>query len=152
MTAAATVHLLTYRPEQMLTWWAALLGVTEVPPSHERAVVVRSPTLNVVVERSELALDHHREACGVTTIAITPADVADTLAALDRLADIEAQPHRATRHPGFTRLWFRDPNGAEVAIDVQSDGADAMTSYDPLFPLEVDPRAVVANLRRRGAR
>ena len=150
-TAAPTVHLLTYRPEQMLTWWAALLGVPDPPRGRGRTAVLCSPTINIVIERSDVAVDYHREACGVTTIAVTPAGPADAVTTIDRLARLGSSPHRATVHAGFIRLWYRDPNGADVAVDLRSvDPVDG--PYDPLFPDELDPQVVVAGLRMQCVR
>ncbi|MCV7354325.1 hypothetical protein [Mycolicibacterium fluoranthenivorans] len=158
MTALVTptLHLLTYRPEPMVTWWAALLGVEQPDPPRARVTTLSALTLTVLIERSDIALDYHREACGVTWIAVGLHDATASLTVTHRLAVIGSHPHRATLHPGYTRLWYLDPNGADVALDIAIDMAGATpaaaTGDDPLFPDEVDPADVLAQLRERASR
>ena len=73
---AVELRLLTHRPEEMVEWWAALLGGAP-QPLNSRMTTVTGRCLRVVIERSQIALDYHPEASGVTAINLTLGDVAD---------------------------------------------------------------------------
>jgi hypothetical protein len=141
----AELHLLTHRPEPMIAWWSALLGA----PAQElnsRMTAIGGPTARVVIERSEIALDYHPEASGVTTIGVAPGAAAAVLEAVARLADLGSHPHRATDHGSHTCLWYLDPNGADVTVLAP---ACSPRNGEPsgLFPDELDPEAVLARAR-----
>ena len=76
MTGPAPVlelRLLTHRPEAMVAWWAALLGgLPQVLDG--RTTAIPGPHLRAVIERSQIALDYHPEASGVTGINLRPGD------------------------------------------------------------------------------
>lgn len=150
-TLTTELRLLTYRPEPTIRWWAALLDATP-QPLHPRITMLATPTLRMVIERSEIALDYTREACGVTVISVTPGDPPQTLDIVDRLASLDSHPHRATCHPGYIRLWYTDPNGADVTVDVTTPTDRGGTQKEePLFPGELDPAAVIATLHKQEA-
>lgn len=146
-TLTPELRILTARPEPMTRWWAALLDA-QPEALHPRATRLSVQSLRMVIERSEIALDHHREACGVIVISLAPGDAVHTLAAVERLAAIDCHPYRATCHPGYTRLWYRDPNGADVTIDAPRCGPGDVDQEKPLFPDELGPTDVVEALRR----
>lgn len=117
---AVELRLLTHRPEEMATWWAALVGST--PRSlNARMTAVTGAGLGVVIERSQIALDYHPEASGVTAISLTPGDLHVLGLMVNRLAQIGSRPYRATTQAGMTALWFRDPNGTDVALCLPTD-------------------------------
>ena len=103
--AAQTVELrlLTHRPAEMTEWWAALLG--GAPQSlNAWMTAIHGDSLQVVIERSGIALDYHPEASGVTAINLALRDVQAARPALNRLSKLGSQPHRATGQPGVTAL------------------------------------------------
>ena len=101
--AAQTVELrlLTHRPAEMTEWWAALLG--GAPQSlNAWMTAIHGDSLQVVIERSGIALDYHPEASGVTAINLALRDVQAARPALNRLSKLGSQPHLATGQPGVT--------------------------------------------------
>ncbi|MGV0594978.1 hypothetical protein [Mycolicibacterium porcinum] len=145
-TLTPELRLLTYRPEPMIRWWKALLDA-QPQTVNPRSTLLATPALRVVVERSDIALDHAREACGVAVVSVTSSCPTEILNIVDRLGSLDSHPHRATTHPGYTRLWYRDPNGADVTLDVALPDGSPPRVDDPLFPEELDPAAVIAGLR-----
>jgi hypothetical protein len=144
--AAQTVELrlLTHHPEQMTAWWSALLGAAP-QPLNARMTAIHGDYLHVVIERSPIALDYHPEASGVTAINLALKDVQTASPALNRLSRLGSHPHRATGQPGFTMLWFRDPNGTDVGLQLPAAICHHATAAG-VFPDEVDPKAVLAYL------
>jgi hypothetical protein len=128
----------------MIAWWAALLGAS-VQTVNSRATAISSAAATVVIERSEIALDFHPEASGVTVIGVALGSPAAVTATVRRLAELGSHPHRATRELSQTCLWYRDPNGADVTVQVP--GGAAGTATAGLFPDELDPHAVLAGLQ-----
>ena len=142
--AARTVELrlLTHRPAEMTEWWAALLG--GAPQSlNAWMTAIHGDSLQVVIERSGIALDYHPEASGVTAINLALRDVQAARPALNRLSKLGSQPHQATGQPGVTALWFRDPNGTDVALHLPVAIGHHATAAG-VWPDEVDPKDVVA--------
>ena len=139
---AVELRLLTHRPAEMTQWWAALLGGSP-QVVNARMTAIQGDYLRVVIERSPIALDYHPEASGVTSINLALRDVSSARPALNRLAKLSSQPHRATGQPGVTALWFRDPNGTDVALHLPvAIGHHASTAG--VWPDEVDPKDVLA--------
>ena len=99
--------------------------------------------LRVVIERSPIALDYHPEASGVTAINLTLRDAQAARPALYRLSKLGSQPHRATGQPGVTALWFCDPNGTDVALQLPVAIGHHATATG-VWPDEVDPKDVLA--------
>jgi hypothetical protein len=145
---AVELRLLTHRPAEMTTWWAALLGAA--PQSlNARMTAIHGDYLHVVIERSLIALDYHPEASGVTAIKLA-LDVHAALPVLNRLCTLGFQPHRATGQPGVTDLWFRDPNGTDVALQLPVAIGHHATAAG-VWPDEVDPKDVLAYLNSQPA-
>ena len=139
---AVELRLLTHRPEQMTEWWTALLGGA-AQPLNARMTAIHGDSLRVVIERSPIALDYHPEASGVTAINLALRDVQAARPALNRLSKLGSQPHRATGQPGVTALWFRDPNGTDVALHLPVAIGHHATAAG-VWPDEVDPKDVLA--------
>ena len=136
------LRLLTHRPQEMVAWWAALLGGG--PQSlNSRMTAVTGLSLRVVIERSQIALDYHPEASGVTAINLTLGDTHEVHQALNRLAGLGFTPRRATRNPDAIALWLCDPNGTDVALCLPAPHAGPTEGADVL-PAELDVMAVIA--------
>ena len=101
-------------------WWRggpALLGGG--PQSlNSRMTAITGLSLRVVIECSQIALDYHPEASGVTAINMTLGDTQEAHRALNRSARLGFTPHPATHNPDAIALWLRDPNGTDVARPV----------------------------------
>jgi catechol-2,3-dioxygenase len=139
------LRLLTHRPQEMAAWWAALLGGG--PHSlNSRMTAVTGRSLRVVIERSQIALDYHPEASGVTAINLTLGDTQEVHRALNRLARLGFAPYRATRNPGAIALWLHDPNGTDVALCLPAPPATRTANADILAD-ELDVKAVLADTR-----
>ena len=139
---AVELRLLTHRPAEMTEWWAALLG--GAPQSlNARMTAIQGDCLRVVIERSPIALDYHPEASGVISINLALSDVQSARPALNRLSKLGSQPHRATGQPGVAALWFRDPNGTDVALHLPVPIGHQATAA-AVWPDEVDPKEVLA--------
>ncbi len=138
------LRLLTYRPEEMAAWWSALIG--GAPRSlNARATAVTGAGLGVVIERSQIALDYHPEASGVIAIHVAPGDIEAVRQSVNRLAQISSHPYRASRESGATALWFHDPNGTDVALNLPPDLPPAVGN-PPVAdgsPEEIDPAEVL---------
>jgi len=142
---AVELRLLTHRPQEMVAWWAALLGGR--PQSlNSRMTAITDPSLRVVIERSQIALDYHPEASGVTAINLTLDDPQEVRRALNRLARLGFAPHRATRNPDAIALWLHDPNGTDVALCLPAPSTGRTANAD-IFPEELDVKAVLADTR-----
>jgi catechol-2,3-dioxygenase len=128
----------------MAAWWAALLDVEPQSPN-ARTTTITGSCLRVVIERSQIALDYHPEASGVTAINLALGDLREVHRTVNRLAQLGSHPDRATRHGEVTALWFRDPNGAEVALylpaAVANHAADVLSE-------ELNPKTVLAHVSR----
>lgn len=139
---AVELRLLTHCPAEMTDWWAALLGATP-QPLNARMTAIHGDSLRVVIERSPIALDYHPEASGVTAINLALSDVQAAHSVLNRLSKLGSLPRRATGQPGVTALWFRDPNGTDVAVQLPVAIGHHVTAAG-VWPDEVDPKDVVA--------
>lgn len=140
------LRLLSYRPKEMVAWWAALLGGR--PQSlNSRMTAITGPSLRVVIERSQIALAYHPEASGVTAVNLVLGDVPVVQRTLNRLARLGSVPQRATREPGAIALWVRDPNGTDVALYLPSPPA-RFTAEADVLPEELHVNAVLADISR----
>jgi hypothetical protein len=138
------LRLLTHRPQEMVAWWAALLGAGP-HPLNTRMTAITGLCLRVVIERSQIALDYHPEASGVTAINLNFGDTKEVHRTLNRLAPLGVTPHRATRtRGGVTTLWLRDPNGTDVGLCLPASSADHNVEADTV-PEELDVEAVLAD-------
>lgn len=136
------LRLLTHRPAEMIQWWAAALGAAP-QTLNARMTAIGGERLRVVIERSSIALDYHPEASGVTSIGLVFGDVQSARPVLKRLGALGCGPSRATGQPGATALWFRDPNGTDVALRVPVAIGHQATAAGA-WPDEVDPQDVLA--------
>jgi hypothetical protein len=136
------LRLLSYRPKEMISWWAALLG-GRPQTLNLRMTAITGFSMRVVIERSQIALAYHPEASGVIGVNLVLADVQAVQPMLQRLARLGSLPRRATREPGATALWVRDPNGTDVALYLPAPAARLTAEVDVL-PKEVDVNAVLA--------
>ena len=139
-TSCIELRLLSNRPTEMAAWWSALLGA---PTRSEtaRLTSIADDRLRVVIERSQIAFDYHPEASGVTAINLGFEDAVDARRAVERLAQLGARPHRATRRGALTELWFRDPNRTEVALLLPA--AVVVETGQNAWPEELDPHTVL---------
>jgi hypothetical protein len=140
------LRLLSYRPIEMVAWWAALLG-GRPQALNSRMTAITGFSLRVVIERSQIALAYQPEASGVTAVNLVLADVPVVQPILERLERLGSVPRRATREPGAIALWVRDPNGTDVALYLPSPSA-RLTAEADVLPEEVDVNAVLAAIGR----
>jgi hypothetical protein len=138
------LRLLTHRPEAMVAWWVALLDGA-VRPVSARITAVTGTSLRVEVEHSQIALDYHPEASGVTAINLLLDDVLAVRQTLNRLARQGIEPHRATRNSGEIVLWLRDPNGTDVTVCLPAPDAHVPAEADAL-PEELDVKALLVDI------
>ena len=135
------IVLLTHQWDSMRAWWGALLGVEPRTVGHGTAVV-ETAGLRIVIEHSDIAMNANPEVAGVISVTVS---VSSVIAALDthtRLVKIGSGHHRATNDAGGVRLWYRDPNGTDVALRLP---LDAVTTNRP--GQEIDPDQIVIRLQ-----
>ena len=135
------IVLLTHEWDSMRAWWGALLG-TDLHAVGPRTAVVETAGLRVVIEHSDIAMNANPEVAGVISLTVS---APSAIAALDthrRLVAIGSRHHRATNDAGGVRLWYRDPNGTDVAIRLPID-ADANNRPGQ----EIDPDHIVTRLQ-----
>ncbi|QUR67494.1 hypothetical protein [Mycobacterium spongiae] len=143
---AVELRLLTHRPAEVTKWWAALLDATARSLS-ATTTTIGGASLRVVVECSQIALDYHPEASGVTAISLALPNLREVHRTVNRLARLNSYTHRATRQGRCAALWFHDPNGTEVALHLPASVADHTATTDALYE-ELDPAAVLAYIGR----
>jgi catechol-2,3-dioxygenase len=134
------VVLLTHEWAAMQTWWAALLGA-DPRTVGRRTAVVETAGLRVVIEHSDIAMNANPEVAGVISLTVSAPSATAGRDALSRLSAVGYRHHRATDDAGGVRLWFRDPNGTDVAIRLPFD-ADPNNRPGQ----EIDPDHIVTRL------
>ncbi len=134
------IVLLTHDWAGMRIWWGALLGAEPRTVGH-RTAVLEAAGLRVVIEHSDIAMNANPEVAGVISLTVSAPSAAAGRAALSRLFAIGSRHHRATDDAGGVRLWFRDPNGTDVAIRLPFD-ADPNNRPGQ----EIDPDRIVTRL------
>jgi hypothetical protein len=135
------IVLLTHEWDSMRAWWGALLG-TDLHAVGHRTAVVETAGLRVVIEHSDIAMNANPEVAGVISLTVS---APSAIAALDthrRLVAIGSRHQRATNDASGVRLWYRDPNGTDVAIRLPID-ADANNRPGQ----EIDPDHIVTRLQ-----
>lgn len=135
------IVLLTYKWESMQRWWAALVGV-EPHTLDRRTVVFETAHMRVVIEHSEIAMNANPEVAGVISLTLSAASAANALDIHNRLAAIGSSHLRATHDAGGVRLWYRDPNGTDVALRLPFDASPGNRHGQ-----EIDPDRIIARLR-----
>lgn len=124
----------------MQRWWAAFLGA-EPRTADRRTAVLETTDLRVVIEHSEIAMNANPEVAGVISLTISVNSAPTALEIHDRMTAFGSRHHRATDDAGGVRLWYRDPNGTDVALRLPIDA-----SPDNRPGQEIDPDHVVARL------
>jgi catechol-2,3-dioxygenase len=135
------IVLLTHEWDSMRAWWGTLLGA-DPRTVGQRTVVVETAGLRVVIEQSDIAMNANPEVAGVISLTVSADSAIAALDAHDRLIAIGSGHHRATNDASGVRLWYRDPNGTDVAIRLPLD-ADANNRRGQ----EIDPDLIVTQLQ-----
>ena len=135
------IVLLTHEWDSMRAWWAALLGVDPLTVG-DRTVVIETAGLRVVIEHSDIAMNANPEVAGVISLTVSAHSATAALDTHNRLVAIGSRHHRATNDASGVRLWYRDPNGTDVAIRLPID-ADAKNRRGQ----EIDPDHIVTRLQ-----
>jgi hypothetical protein len=139
------IVLLTHEWDSMRAWWGALLGADPHTVGH-RIAVVETASIRLVIEHSDIAMNANPEVAGVISLTVSAPSAIAALETHMRLVAIGSRHHRATNDAGGVRLWYRDPNGTDVAIRVPID-ADANNRPGQ----EIDPDHIVNRLRAAAA-
>ena len=135
------VVLLTHEWESMRAWWGTLLGA-DPRTVGQRTAVVETAGLRVVIEHSDIAMNANPEVAGVISLTVSAPSAIAALDTHKRLVAIGSRHHRATNDTSGVRLWYRDPNGTDVAIRLPID-ADANNRPGQ----EIDPDRIVTRLQ-----
>ena len=135
------IVLLTHEWESMRAWWGALLGVNPHKVGQQTAVV-ETPGLRVVIEHSDIAMNANPEVAGVISLTVSAPSAIAALDTYNRLIAVGSRHHRATNDVSGVCLWYRDPNGTDVAIRLPID-ADAKNRRGQ----EIDPDHIVIRLQ-----
>ena len=135
------IVLLTHEWDSMRAWWGALLGVEPRIVGHQTAVV-ETAGLRVVIEHSHIAMNANPEVAGVISLTVSALSAIAALDTYNRLIAIGSRHHRATNDASGVCLWYRDPNGTDVAIRLPID-ADASNRRGQ----EIDPDHIITRLQ-----
>jgi hypothetical protein len=135
------ILLLTHEWDSMRAWWGALLGA-DLHAVGPRTAVVETAGLRVVIEHSDIAMNANPEVAGVISLTVSAPSAIAALDTHGRLVAIGSRHQRATNDAGGVRLWYRDPNGTDVAIRLPID-ADANNRPGQ----EIDPDHIVTRLQ-----
>jgi hypothetical protein len=135
------IVLLTHEWDSMRAWWGTLLGADPRIVGH-RTAVVETAGLRVIIEHSEIAMNANPEVAGVISLTVSAPSVIAALDVHERLVAIGSRHHRATNDATGVCLWYRDPNGTDVAIRLPID-ADASNRRGQ----EIDPDHIITRLQ-----
>jgi hypothetical protein len=135
------IVLLTHEWDSMRAWWSTLLGADPRTVGHQTAVI-ETAGLRVVIEHSDIAMNANPEVAGIVSLTLAPTSAMDALDTHRRLVAIGSRHHRATNDASGVRLWYRDPNGTDVAIRLPIDAG----ANDGLHQ-EIDPDHIVTRLQ-----
>lgn len=135
------IVLLTHEWESMRAWWGALLGVDPHTVGQQTAVV-ETPGLRVVIEHSDIAMNANPEVAGVISLTVSAPSAIAGLDTYNRLTAVGSRHHRATNDVSGVCLWYRDPNGTDVAMRLPIE-ADANNPRGQ----EIDPDHIVTRLQ-----
>ncbi len=135
------IVLLTHQWESMRAWWGGLLGADPRTVGRGTAVV-ETAGLRVVIEHSEIAMNANPEVAGVISVTLSAPSAIAALDTYERLLAIGSRHHRATNDVSGVRLWYRDPNGTDVAIRLPID-ADVNSRPGE----EIHPDHIIARLQ-----
>jgi hypothetical protein len=135
------IVLLTHDWDSMRAWWSTLLGA-DPRTVGRRTAVIETAGLRVVIEHSDIAMNANPEVAGVVSLTVAASSAIDALDTHTRLVAIGSRHHRATNDANGVRLWYRDPNGTDVAIRLPIV-TDANNQHDH----EIDPDQIVTQLQ-----
>src|SRR6478736_7706401 len=135
------IVLLTHEWESMRAWWAPLLGA-DPRTVGQRIAVIETAGLRVVIEHSDIAMNANPEVAGVISLTVSAHSAKAALATHYRLVAIGSRHHRATNDASGVRLWYRDPDGTDVAIRLP---IEADVNNQP--GQEIDPDHIVTRLQ-----
>ncbi len=135
------IVLLTHEWESMRAWWGALLGV-DPRTVGQRTAVIETPGLRVVIENSDIAMNGNPEVAGVISLTVSAPSAIAALDTYKRLLAVGSRHHRATNDASGVCLWYRDPNGTDVAFRLPIE-ADANKRRGQ----EIDPDQIVTRLQ-----
>ena len=136
------LRLLTHRPKEMVAWWAALLGGG--PQSlNARMTAITGPSLRVVIERSQIALDYHPEASGVTAINLDFDDKQEVDRTLNRLVPWALPPTGRPATEASLRSGCAIPMAPTLPCTCPHRPAHLTADAD-MLPEELDVKAVLA--------
>ncbi len=113
--------LRTKRFPEVLAWWRTLLQATTVfendfivfltyDDEHHRLAIVQIPSLDPRSERAA-GLDH---------VAYSFSELGELLGTYERLKSAGIKPHWCINHGPTTSLYYRDPDGNQVEIQVDN--------------------------------
>ena len=135
------IVLLTHEWESMRAWWGALLG-DEPRTVGRQTAVVETPWLRVIIEQSEIAMNANPEVAGIVSLTVSTSSAIAALDTYKRLIAVGSRHHRATNDVSGVCLWYRDPNGTDVAIRLPIE-AEANNRRGQ----EIDPDDILARLK-----
>jgi hypothetical protein len=135
------IVLLTHEWEAMRTWWGTLLGADPRTVGY-RTAVIDTAGLRVVIEHSENAMNANPQGAGVISLTVSAPSAIAALDTHTRLVAIGSRHHRATNDASGVRLWYRDPDGTDVAIRLPIE-ADVNNRPGQ----EIDPDHIVTRLQ-----
>jgi catechol-2,3-dioxygenase len=109
------------RYDETVQWYQAVLGASVVfsnpflsfltfDDEHHRIAVINLP-------QSEVP---HAQAAGIDHVAFTFASLDDLLHTYRRLARIDVKPYWCINHGPTTSLYYRDPNGIQVELQIDN--------------------------------